>query len=122
MQDYHQPYEELSQKDRSYVYALNSLKEEIEAIDWYNQRAAVSQDKSIKEIMEHNRDEEIEHAVMIIEWLRRNMPGWDEELRKYLFTQEPLLEIEEGDSENRSADLKKRRPRFKRIKRMNFCR
>ncbi|HOB15549.1 MAG TPA: ferritin-like domain-containing protein [Defluviitoga sp.] len=107
MQDYHQPYEELSQKDRSYVYALNSLKEEIEAIDWYNQRAAVSKDKSIKEIMEHNRDEEIEHAVMIIEWLRRNMPGWDEELRKYLFTQEPLLEIEEGDSENRSGDLKK---------------
>jgi hypothetical protein len=108
MQDYHEPYEEMTDKDRSYVYALNSLKEEIEAIDWYNQRAAVSKDPSIKEIMEHNRDEEIEHAVMIIEWLRRNMGGWDEELRKYLFTKESLLQVEEstadGDS-SKSGDL-----------------
>lgn len=103
MQDYHQPYEELSQQDRSYVYALNSLKEEIEAIDWYNQRAAVSKDKTIKEIMEHNRDEEIEHAVMIIEWLRRNMAGWDEQLRKYLFTQASLIEVEEASSEDNES-------------------
>jgi len=103
MQDYHQPYEELNQQDRSYVYALNSLKEEIEAIDWYNQRAAVSKDKTIKEIMEHNRDEEIEHAVMLIEWLRRNMAGWDEQLRKYLFTQESLIEVEEANSEDNES-------------------
>jgi len=103
MQDYHQPYEELNQQDRSYVYALNSLKEEIEAIDWYKQRAAVSKDKTIKEIMEHNRDEEIEHAVMLIEWLRRNMAGWDEQLRKYLFTQESLIEVEEANSEDNNS-------------------
>jgi len=111
MQDYHEPYEELSDKDRSYVYALNSLKEEIEAIDWYNQRAAVAKDPSIKEIMEHNRDEEIEHAVMLIEWLRRNMNGWDEELRSYLFTEKPLLEVEEeaveGESKEESSSNKK---------------
>lgn len=104
MQDYHQPYEELNQQDRSYVYALNSLKEEIEAIDWYNQRAAVSKDKTIKEIMEHNRDEEIEHAVMLIEWLRRNMAGWDEQLRKYLFTKESLIEVEEANSEDNNSE------------------
>lgn len=104
MQDYHQPYEELNQQDRSYVYALNSLKEEIEAIDWYNQRAAVSKDKTIKEIMEHNRDEEIEHAVMLIEWLRRNMAGWDEQLRKYLFTKASLIEVEEANSEDNNSE------------------
>jgi len=111
MQDYHEPYEELSDKDRAYVYALNSLKEEIEAINWYNQRAAVSKDLTIKEVMEHNRDEEIEHAVILIEWLRRNMDKWDEELRTYLFTDKPLLKVEEeakeGDSEEDSSSNKK---------------
>lgn len=107
MGDYHVPYEELSEKDRSFMFALNSLKEEIEAIDWYNQRAAVSKDPTIKEVMEHNRDEEIEHAVMLIEWLRRNMEGWDEELKTYLFTDKPLLQVEEETLEGEEKSSSK---------------
>ena len=71
------------------------VKEELEAVDWYNQRYAASQDEELKKILAHNRDEEIEHACMLLEWLRRNMDSWDEELRKYLFTQAPITELEE---------------------------
>ena len=73
--------------------ALNSLKEEIEAVDWYNQRVTSSNDPE-REIMAHNRDEEIEHACMLIEWLRRNMDKWDEEL-DLLFTDVPISHLEE---------------------------
>lgn len=103
MPGYHEPYEELSEKDRNISRALNSLKEEIEAIDWYQQRVAASKDESLKAIMAHNRDEEIEHAVMSLEWLRRNMAGWDENLRTYLFTTKPVTEIEDS-SENGDDD------------------
>lgn len=103
---YHEPFEELDEKTRNIARALNSLKEEIEAIDWYNQRVAVSKDKQLKEIMAHNRDEEIEHAAMTIEWLRRNMDGWDEDLKTYLFTSEPITEIEEKASEGEEKEKK----------------
>ncbi len=93
---YHEPVEELSAKARDISRALNSLKEEIEAIDWYNQRAETATDAEAKAIVEHNRDEEIEHAVMLLEWLRRNMDGWDEEMRTYLFTENPITEMEEA--------------------------
>jgi uncharacterized protein len=105
---YHEPYEELSSQTRDYTRALISLKEEIEAIDWYQQRADVASDPALKRILEHNRDEEIEHACMTIEWLRRNMPKWDKELRDYLFTEGDIAHIEEdkegdGDSDNSST-------------------
>ena len=96
MTQYHDPFEVLKGKTRDITRALLSLKEEVEAVDWYNQRVDVTEDPELKEILAHNRDEEIEHAVMTIEWLRRNMDGWDEELRTYLFTEGSLLEIEEG--------------------------
>lgn len=92
---YHEPVAELSPQDRNYVRALMSLKEEIEAVDWYHQRMATSTDPQLKAILAHNRDEEMEHAVMVLEWLRRNMPGWDEQMRTYLFTQDDILAIEE---------------------------
>ncbi|HPM94887.1 MAG TPA: ferritin-like domain-containing protein [Mesotoga sp.] len=99
MSNYHEPYEALNEKARNISRALNSLKEEIEAIDWYNQRVEASSDPELKAIMAHNRDEEIEHACMALEWLRRNMNGWDEELRTYLFTSVPVTEVEEtGES------------------------
>lgn len=85
MSDYHEPVQDLTENDRNYVRALNSLKEEIEAIDWYQQRVAATKDDALKAIMAHNRDEEIEHACMTIEWLRRNMPGWDGMLKEFLF-------------------------------------
>lgn len=85
MSDYHEPSKELSQKARSLTRALNSLKEEIEAVDWYNQRVELEQDKALKQILHHNMVEEIEHACMTLEWLRRNMDGWDGHLKEFLF-------------------------------------
>ncbi|MFO7879443.1 MAG: encapsulin-associated ferritin-like protein [Bacteroidota bacterium] len=97
MSNYHEPAEELSKEARDFSRALNSLKEEIEAVDWYHQRVDVGDDPELKEIMAHNRDEEIEHACMTLEWLRRNMPGWDEELRTYLFKEGNIAHLEEGE-------------------------
>ena len=78
MSNYHEPVELLNEKTRNITRAINSLKEELEAVDWYNQRVEASSDEELKAIMAHNRDEEIEHACMTLEWLRRNMDGWDE--------------------------------------------
>lgn len=86
MSQYHESESKLSEKAKTITRALNSLKEEIEAVDWYNQRVDVEKDESLKNILAHNRDEEIEHACMTLEWLRRNMHAWDEELKNYLFT------------------------------------
>lgn len=85
MSDYHEPFESLSETTRSHTRALKSLIEEIEAIDWYNQRYDVEKDKSLKNILKHNMEEEMEHACMALEWLRRNMNGWDKELKDNLF-------------------------------------
>jgi len=109
MTQYHEPVDYLDENARNIVRALNSLKEEIEAVDWYHQRVVASKDEELKEIMAHNRDEEIEHACMTLEWLRRNMPGWDEQLRTYLFTEGPITGIEseamEGDSTDNTIGL-----------------
>jgi len=94
MTQYQEPVEELSSQDRNYVRALNSLVEEIDAVNWYQQRVAACGDEQLRAILAHNRDEEIEHAVMTLEWLRRNMPGWDEELRKYLFSEGDITALE----------------------------
>lgn len=96
MSQYHEPVEELDGQARDITRALTSLKEEIEAVDWYNQRVAASSCPELKAIMAHNRDEEIEHAVMTIEWLRRNMGSWDEELRTYLFKSGSITELEDA--------------------------
>ncbi len=106
MSNYHDPYEALNEKARNISRALNSLKEEIEAIDWYNQRVEASSDPELKAIMAHNRDEEIEHACMALEWLRRNMDGWDEQLRTYLFTSAPVTEVEETGGQSGDGSLK----------------
>ncbi|MEP7161869.1 MAG: hypothetical protein ABI746_12325 [Dermatophilaceae bacterium] len=65
--------------------AIASLMEEMEAVDWYDQRAEACTDPALKEILEHNRDEEKEHAAMLIEWLRRHDDHFAKELKKYLF-------------------------------------
>lgn len=97
MGDYHESYDALDEQTRNITRALNSLKEEIEAVDWYNQRVALATDQELKEIMAHNRDEEMEHAIMTLEWLRRNMPGWDEEMRTYLFKQGNIAHMEDAE-------------------------
>ena len=94
MDQYHEPVEELSPQDRDFVRALNSVKEELEAINWYHQRVVAAADPQIKAIMAHNRDEEIEHAVMGLEWLRRNMPAWDANMRTYLFSTGDITALE----------------------------
>ena len=75
--------------------AVSSLMEELEAVDWYDQRIDAATDDELKQILAHNRDEEKEHASMVLEWLRRKDPKLNEHLRTYLFTDKPLLEIEE---------------------------
>lgn len=91
MSNYHEPAEELSQEARNFSRALQSLKEEVEAVDWYHQRVVATNDPALAELLAHNRDEEIEHACMTLEWLRRNMPAWDEQLRTYLFKEGSIV-------------------------------
>ena len=79
--------------------AIASMCEELEAVDWYNQRADVAKDAELKEILLHNRNEEIEHASMLLEWLRRKMPKFDTELKTYLFTSAKITEVEEAGAE-----------------------
>jgi hypothetical protein len=102
MSEYHELEEKMDEKTLDTARILNSLKEEVEAVNWYNQRAAATSDPEVKAILEHNRDEEIEHAAMALEWLRRNIPAWEEELGTYLFTNQPITQIEEGEDEEES--------------------
>lgn len=74
--------------------AIVSLMEELEAVDWYDQRAAATEDDTLRAILVHNRDEEKEHACMVLEWLRRQDAVFDANLRKYLFTEGPIGERE----------------------------
>ena len=83
---YHEPYEELPPLIRDQHRALTSMIEELQAIDWYNQRVDVCTDPELKAILAHNRDEEKEHAAMVLEWIRRKDSRLDHELRDYLFT------------------------------------
>jgi len=89
---YHEPLEELSAQTRDMHRAIVSLMEELEAVDWYNQRADACQDPELKAILEHNRDEEKEHASMVLEWIRRKDPRFSRELKDYLFTEKPIAQ------------------------------
>src|SRR4029078_905939 len=74
--------------------AVVSIMEELEAVDWYDQRIDAAGDNELKRILAHNRDEEKEHASMMLEWLRRHDPKLDEHLRTYLFTDQTVPQIE----------------------------
>jgi ferritin-like protein len=100
---YHEPVTELSPQTREVHRALCSLIEELEAVNWYHQRVDVTADEELKAVLAHNRDEEIEHAAMTLEWLRRRMPKFDEELRTYLFTSGSITEMEEGEGAGAQA-------------------
>jgi hypothetical protein len=86
--------EQLSETTINMHRAIRSLIEELEAIDWYTQRAEACQDAQLKAVIKHNRDEEIEHATMTLEWIRRNFPKFDESLKLYLFTSGDITAIE----------------------------
>ena len=74
--------------------AITSIMEELEAVDWYDQRVSATDDPSLAAVLGHNRDEEKEHAAMTLEWLRRQDPVLDRHLRTYLFTEGSITEIE----------------------------
>ena len=82
---FHVPVEKLSDRTKQVHYAIASLMEELEAVDWYYQRADDTSDEDLKAVLLHNAHEEIEHASMVLEWLRRNDKEFDEKLREYLF-------------------------------------
>ncbi|HKP63308.1 MAG TPA: ferritin-like domain-containing protein [Polyangiales bacterium] len=76
--------------------AIVSIMEELEAVDWYDQRASACSDPELRKILEHNRDEEKEHACMVLEWLRRRDPALDGHLRKFLFSDGSIVREEDG--------------------------
>lgn len=82
---------------------IQSLIEELEAIDWYHQRAAATSDPTVRAIVEHNRDEEVEHAIMALEWLRRRYPVFDDMMREFLFTEGEITALE-ADKEGGSGE------------------
>jgi ferritin-like protein len=92
----HEPYDKLSPQTLDIHRALASLMEELEAIDWYRQRIEVCGDEQLKKILEHNMNEEIEHASMVLEWLRRILPKMDESLKTYLFTHGEITQLEKA--------------------------
>jgi ferritin-like protein len=91
---YHEPIEQLPAEVIDRHRAITSIMEELEAVDWYDQRVAATGDAALAGVLAHNRDEEKEHAAMTIEWLRRNDPVFDQNLRTYLFTEGSILEVE----------------------------
>lgn len=105
MSEYHEDWGALPPDVRDLHRALKSLIEEVEAVDWYTQRVALTSDPELRAILDHNREEEVEHACMTLEWLRRRMPGWDENLRRYLFVEGDILHAErEGEAPSVRAE------------------
>lgn len=95
----HEPTERLDAETIDRHRAIASIMEELEAVDWYDQRVAAASDPELAALLAHNRDEEKEHAAMVIEWLRRRDPAFDAQLRTYLFTEGPILGLEESATE-----------------------
>lgn len=91
---YHEPIDELDDDVRDMHRAIVSLMEELEAIDWYHQRVVTCKDAELKAILAHNRDEEKEHAAMVLEWIRRHDSKFSDELKDYLFTNKPIAKLE----------------------------
>ena len=90
----HVPRDVLSQEARLLHNAITSLVEELEAVDWYRQRADDTEDAALREILLHNMREEMEHASMVLEWIRRHNSDFAGHLKTYLFTETPITGIE----------------------------
>jgi uncharacterized protein len=97
---FHESENTLPSATRDMHRALVSLMEELEAIDWYQQRVEASADSELRDILAHNRDEEIEHAVMVLEWVRRRNAVFDAQLRRYLFRKGSITAIEDAGTSN----------------------
>ena len=92
----HEPAELLGEETRNLHRALVSLIEELEAIDWYQQRADACTEPALKAVLLHNRNEEVEHGMMTLEWLRRHDATFDKFTRRYLFKEADIIAIEEA--------------------------
>ncbi len=90
----HERRDDLSRDVLDMKRAIDSLREELEAVDWYNERRDATVDRELQAILVHNMNEEKEHAAMLLEWIRRRDPAFDAELRDYLFTEDPITELE----------------------------
>ena len=90
----HEPAEQLKPQTIELHRAIVSLMEELEAIDWYDQRVRATRDPELASILAHNRDDEKEHAAMTLEWIRRQDPALDEQLRLYLFTSGQIVLVD----------------------------
>lgn len=97
-QGYHEAEEKLSPETKDIHRAVVSLQEELEAIDWYRQRADAAENEALKAVLLHNMEEEVEHACMVLEWLRRHVPVFEKNLRTYLFQERPITAIEEREA------------------------
>jgi len=89
---FHEPVDELSAETRDMHRAIVSLMEELEAVDWYNQRCDACANPELRTILEHNRDEEKEHAAMLFEWVRRHDEKFSNQLKAYLFSEKPVTD------------------------------
>lgn len=92
----HEERSKLSVKTQDLKRAIDSLKEELEAVDWYNQRADACTDENLRKILIHNANEEKEHAAMLLEWIRQNDENFAKELKEYLFSKEKDIASLEG--------------------------
>ena len=92
----HESEERLSAPTRDMHRAIVSLMEELEAVDWYQQRMDATDDGELRDILRHNRDEEKEHAAMVLEWIRRRDTSFDAKLREFLFTEGPIVGREQA--------------------------
>ncbi|MDC0749483.1 encapsulin-associated ferritin-like protein [Polyangium mundeleinium] len=101
---YHEPYDVLSPAARDMHRAIWSLIEELEAIDWYAQRAEVTNDAELKAVLLHNRAEEIEHAMMNLEWIRRQDSLFDKNIRTHLLKDVPITEIEASEERKQAGE------------------
>jgi ferritin-like protein len=93
---YHEPADLLPEATKDFHRAIESLIEEFEAVDWYQQRADATKEESLRAVLLHNRNEELEHAMMTLEWLRRRDAKIDEVTRTYLFAEGEITQIEEA--------------------------
>ncbi|MEO8796880.1 MAG: ferritin-like domain-containing protein [Polyangiaceae bacterium] len=100
----HEPAELLSDATKNMHRAIVSLMEELEAVDWYQQRSEACTDAELAAVLQHNKREEMEHAMMVLEWIRRHSGELDGHMKTYLNTSGPITEVEEASKEGGSGE------------------
>jgi uncharacterized protein len=103
-ESYHEPMDLLSEETRNMHRAIVSLKEELEAVDWYQQRAEACTDEELRGVLVHNKNEEIEHAMMNLEWIRRHSKVFDANIKTYLNAKGPILAVEKQQSSGEGGE------------------